>query len=607
MEYDFFSRRDLMLKPGTGELIKNCPVAVFGVGALGNAVLLNLVLQGFSKFLVVDMDVVEDSNLSKSPLFFAADIGKPKAEVAANALRRMALADDVEVEYINGNIITDVGKSVFWDYKVIVCAVDTMDCRAYINDWCVRSGTPLLVEGGFSGRFGDVSFFAPNADGKCLHCLRQLIGQGSFDGKRNSCSGLRVKDAALDIIPVIQTTSSIAGAYIAQEIVKYLEGTATLLNKTLFFNGNSLVNSIFAHGDCGGCPLKEEASMELYELTLPADATVRQVLEAANGNFGTEQMLVLPDTYVISGHCHRCGALMNIEKRKDLMWDNERWCLQCRSTESYETALNHSSQWKEVRELTLQSDEEFLGRKLSQLGVPKDDILQLVSSADGDIRCRYVRIREEKAVSKFVISSSSCLEPFPVEKGADAYYNDPEDSHLDKEHLAQVIEAILSDTLKLDGNDGYHCFIEHGAMGEFLSFAIDVYNTTGNEATGVFAGYWLADGKDNRYAYCTHFLPAYGDGSPTTCTIEPEDYGRFSSFCRERKLTQLVWVHSHPGFGAFFSSTDDATLRTLYLAPQYMGIVVDIISGDTAGYKMSGGTRCEHTFQIVDSKLEVEV
>ena len=73
------------------------------------------------------------------------------------------------------------------------------------------------------------------------------------------------------------------------------------------------------------------------------------------------------------------------------------------------------------------------------------------------------------------------------------------------------------------------------------------------------------------------------------------------------KLTQLVWVHSHPGFGAFFSGTDDNTLRTLYRAPQYMGVVVDICKNEMVGYKMVDGLRRTHSFQIVDTGLEVEV
>ena len=596
-----FSQRDRVLKPGTGKLIRNCSIAVFGVGALGNAVLQNLVLQGFRKFLIADLDVVEDSNLTKSPLFTTEDIGKPKAKAAADALRRLSLTEDIEVQWVNGNIMTDVGKAVFWDYQVVVCAVDTMDCRAYINDWCVRAGTPLFIEGGFSGRSGDISFFVPDENGKYHHCLRQLIGQGDFDGKRNSCSDLKVKDTGLDIIPVIQPTSAIAGAYIAQEIVKFLEGTSTLLNKTLFFNGMSLVNTIMTHGTCT-CALHTEAPVDLFEVTIPAKATVGQVIQAATEQLGSEQMLILPETYYISGRCHCCGKLMNIERRKSQIWDNDRWCHECRSTNGYETMLKHSSEWRTVSELTLQSDTDLLNRTLEQLGIPENDVLLFKSSIDDEIVCRYVRLKEEPAKPKpFVISKTETSNhpPFMIEEGADKYYDSPEDNSLDRHHLSCAIDTILAGGLNLDTDDGYNCFIEKAAFNQFVEFANDVYLSTGNEATGIFAGYWLADNNGNRYAYCTHFVPAYGDKTPVTCTIEPKDFSRISEFCRQNKLTQLVWVHSHPGFGAFFSDTDNNTLSTLFRAPQHMGIVVDICKNEMAGYKMVDGLRITHNFHII--------
>jgi proteasome lid subunit RPN8/RPN11 len=317
-------------------------------------------------------------------------------------------------------------------------------------------------------------------------------------------------------------------------------------------------------------------------------------------------MLVLPDTYVISGKCHRCGKQMSIERRKSQMWDSDRWCPECRTTEGYETVLEYPSEWEEVKELTLQSDKKFLARRLDQLGIPKDDVVQFMSCIDGEYICRYVRLKEEPPKPKFVITESFEVEPFPIELGPDEYYKEQQDNVLGRLHLSLIIDDILSGQLELDADDGYHCFIEKDAFNEFVDFATGVHEATGYEATGIFAGYWLSDGK-NRYAYCTHFLPAKGKSTAVTCTIEPEDFGRFSDFCRRNNLTQLVWVHSHPGFGAFFSNTDDRTLRSLYRASQYMGVVVDIFKNEMAGFKTVDGELRSHSFHIVDTKLEVEV
>ena len=55
-------------------------VVVVGAGALGNEILKNLALLGVGNVVVVDLDYVEHSNLSRSVLYRASDEGRPKAE-----------------------------------------------------------------------------------------------------------------------------------------------------------------------------------------------------------------------------------------------------------------------------------------------------------------------------------------------------------------------------------------------------------------------------------------------------------------------------------------------------------------------------------------------
>src|SRR3954471_12068118 len=65
------------------ERLAAAKVLVVGAGALGNEVLKNLALLGVGTVFVIDLDLVEPSNLSRSVLFRAEDGGRGKAEVAA--------------------------------------------------------------------------------------------------------------------------------------------------------------------------------------------------------------------------------------------------------------------------------------------------------------------------------------------------------------------------------------------------------------------------------------------------------------------------------------------------------------------------------------------
>jgi len=71
------------------ERLKGSKVLIAGVGGLGNFVATELALAGVGDIVLVDPDVVEIHNLNRQFIFTEEDVGKPKAEVAAERLSKM--------------------------------------------------------------------------------------------------------------------------------------------------------------------------------------------------------------------------------------------------------------------------------------------------------------------------------------------------------------------------------------------------------------------------------------------------------------------------------------------------------------------------------------
>ncbi len=67
-------------------LIKRAKIAVFGCGGIGSNVLLGLVYSGVYNLKIVDFDVIEQSNLNRTPLYVPKNVGMSKSETSQKRL-----------------------------------------------------------------------------------------------------------------------------------------------------------------------------------------------------------------------------------------------------------------------------------------------------------------------------------------------------------------------------------------------------------------------------------------------------------------------------------------------------------------------------------------
>gem|GEM_PF-1924494 len=392
----------MVLSPEASKLIKSVKILVVGAGAGGNEVLKDLLLMGFGNITIVDFDHIENSNLSRTTLFRKEDIGKSKAVVAAERLTEMALHESPNIRAFHGNVMTEIGKNIFWEHDIVICCVDTQKARAYINDWCVRSNTPFF-EMGFSNFDVDICFFAPEggiiqADGTRIDklpsndgifpklegdfpvCLREVIGVGSFEEKRNSCSGKIVQDVNLAKIPTIQVSAAMAGVLVATELIKYLDGKDTVRNKMLMFFGRTYETDIFNYQRNPACFIHEKKIDKVIPIEVESDTTLKDFIQKISKYLGVQILLYLPELYSISGKCHICGKTIEYNKRDSQFRHHEKWCEDCRiANPNYEKIPPHygSNAIETPTETSLDLPEEILARTLSQVGIPPNDVLMV--------------------------------------------------------------------------------------------------------------------------------------------------------------------------------------------------------------------------------------
>jgi len=166
-------------------------VVVAGIGALGNEVARLFAMAGVGRILLCDPDDVEESNLHRTVLFTAQDIGRPKVLAAKDALTR--LAPDTEVVTRPFRHAHGVGLADLRDADLVVSCLDSRAARVHLSGRCGLVGAPLL-DGGTSDWGGEVRAFL-QTDGACYACTLGTGGR-SISDEPISCLPLSSSEAA---------------------------------------------------------------------------------------------------------------------------------------------------------------------------------------------------------------------------------------------------------------------------------------------------------------------------------------------------------------------------------------------------------------------------
>ena len=163
-EKDLYDRQ-FRLEGWSQEIIKNSRVLIAGVGGLGCEIAKNLAMLGVGYLDLVDLDIIEHSNLNRQILFAGAKMGKAKAIVAAEKL--VDINPNITIKGYHTSL-ERLDPSIYQAADVIVGGLDSMNARLNLNAQCVRFKKPL-VDGGVSGYHGHVYTIFPYKNA-CYEC-----------------------------------------------------------------------------------------------------------------------------------------------------------------------------------------------------------------------------------------------------------------------------------------------------------------------------------------------------------------------------------------------------------------------------------------------------
>jgi molybdopterin/thiamine biosynthesis adenylyltransferase len=205
-------------EPGGGGEV-SARVLLVGAGGIGSPAALALVEAGVRRFTVVDDDRVELTNLHRQILFRDEDVGLPKLEAFANAVRRRA--PEASIETIQGRFRPDTAERLLAGAAVVLDATDNFASRFLIADACGLAGVPVVHAAAIRWR-ATVLTAAPSGR-PCYRCLfEDLPEAGAPDCATAGVAG-----------PVC----GVAGAIAADRALRVLAGDASVFGRVVTFDG----------------------------------------------------------------------------------------------------------------------------------------------------------------------------------------------------------------------------------------------------------------------------------------------------------------------------------------------------------------------------------
>ncbi|MEN2977145.1 molybdopterin-synthase adenylyltransferase MoeB [Tistrella bauzanensis] len=197
--------------------LKRARVLLIGAGGLGAPLGLYLAAAGVGTIGIVDGDRVDLSNLQRQIIHRTDDIGAPKVDSAARAIR--ALNPLTRVETHDMPISAANAEALIGSYDLVADGSDNFDTRFLVNDACHLLGR-TLVSAAILRFDGQVYTFASHrhrlgpTGGPRLPCYRCLYPAPPPPGLIPSCSSGGIIGALAGMVGSLQ----------ALEVVKELTG-----------------------------------------------------------------------------------------------------------------------------------------------------------------------------------------------------------------------------------------------------------------------------------------------------------------------------------------------------------------------------------------------
>lgn len=300
---------------------------VVGVGAVGSIVAMELALVGIGALSLCDPDRVEETNLSRGPLFRPSDVGRLKVDCAAERLREMC--PSISITTRPKPFVSGIGLAELRDATLVLGCLDSRAARVSLAGrlGLVRARS---IDGATGVWSGEVRPFL-DPDGPCYACSLSPSERAQRDAPIG-CAAPREYAPQAASAPV----SALIGAWmsaLALRAILFSSEASRLSGRAIVVDVERGVSEPLSWSRSSECPFHHALDLSsVKRLSCSSSATVGALLrelggigkpmvwspiplrwECPRGDFQAQASSASAPLA-----CPRCGALLRVRATLDL-------------------------------------------------------------------------------------------------------------------------------------------------------------------------------------------------------------------------------------------------------------------------------------------------
>jgi len=177
-------------------------VLVVGAGGLSCPAASVLARSGVGHLTLVDDDRVDESNLQRQTLYSSADVGQPKAALAAAALIRQAAACGYELSAVarEKRFLPEGAVEAVRGFHLVLEGADNFATKFLVADACALASVPVVQAGAV--RWVGWALASVPGRSACLRCVFEDVPRG--DAAQATCAEAGVVGPVVGVLGALQ-------------------------------------------------------------------------------------------------------------------------------------------------------------------------------------------------------------------------------------------------------------------------------------------------------------------------------------------------------------------------------------------------------------------